>query len=837
MQKPNNGNVGPFANHRPRLAWMLTCMLLCLNLSMVDAQTTGNVKSDDNRAQQQSNLVVQAYVASQQGQFERSMALCDSALQAGFVNPDFYFIKSLNYQLTNRIGEAVDAAQRALQTDDKYILGYRQIIGCLYAQQRYGEVEHYCQAMLSLEPGNELANDYLASVAAEAKNKTFSTVFLLTLLALILLLSGLLFFKFNIKLEEFEISRLFVLAVFCTAMVYAGFFYFAQWIRSLNVQIPADRITPWIRPYYLTEHDGIEGFVLYAICFLIPAMVLVLSRYFPSVSKRLLLILLSGGGLFFFARVGFFPPMATLTSSVSHVLFLLSGVAVIILGLLYLQEKYVGLLYTALGILLIPICFIATSKISMTDYAYIFAPALRLKQGNAFHDIYFQYDIFLSLLAWLWMKMNMALDYFPLLGQLSFFLLFIGLFHFARRFYLNRSLAVFFIVALVLTRSYALMHDSVNVFQVTPLRLDLWLILLLLAYWKGWAHWSLGAVLGLLVIFHKNFGLIYLAAYMQWTLVVFLMTVSGSKNRQTLFPNHVWRQARSFLSSLKYNIILIFVGFLVGYLFFAGANPESAANYQKIGIGMLPITSHSFGWYLPILFTLVAFLLIKQRDQLTERYWQTGLFIVCLAIGNSIYFFGRSHEHNLLNISAILIVLLFLGTDLVDRHLSRTSFLKNTIPSARSAKLKIIRSLIPLCIVLLIVFSYAEGIRSKWLIQIHNLEQGQLLYRIDPDVDLESVYKLVGGQRKVYFLKHADDFIYSYMGGYRLEGYYQPLMTWIFQDQLTEFLQNLLEQGYYIIADNSSIPTGANCSDPFYIFNDLKFSHCQSEKKLCCIWN
>ena len=52
------------------------------------------------------------------------------------------------------------------------------------------------------------------------------------------------------------------------------------------------------------------------------------------------------------------------------------------------------------------------------------------------------------------------------------------------------------------------------------------------------------------------------------------------------------------------------------------------------------------------------------RDRIGDRKGQTTLFAVALTLANSIYFFGRSHENNLINISASLLLCAFIGIDL-----------------------------------------------------------------------------------------------------------------------------------------------------------------------------
>jgi len=103
-------------------------------------------------------------------------------------------------------------------------------------------------------------------------------------------------------------------------------------------------------------------------------------------------------------------------------------------------------------------------------------------------------------------------------------------------------------------------------------------------------------------------------------------------------------------------------------LIFNGASIDSAYLYQQIGIGFIQISKISFYWYFLVLVSATVAILFLKRNNLSINYFNSSLLLIALSIGNSIYFFGRSHEHNIINISASLIFVLFLFFDLVLYH-------------------------------------------------------------------------------------------------------------------------------------------------------------------------
>lgn len=628
-------------------------------------------------------------------------------------------------------------------------------------------------------------------------------------------------------IEKTSILTVLLLSTFSALILYKLFFAFSNIIWSKNLKIDFSALSPQIRSWAL-QRDGVETYVLYILVFICIALTVFLVWLYDSLRvlhKNILLVFLFLALIisswFYYSKIGFNPPMPNQAPGLSP--FALMAVVMSILWLLikvsYRKERLANILII---IFLLPICFIATGPISPSDYSYIFAPALRLLKHFEIKEIYFQYDLLLSFIAVIWMKMNINLNFFQIIGQLSFYVLFLASFFFSKRFFIKKQLSYYLLISLVLVKIYGLMHDPVLCFQVTPLRLDWWILLLALSFISGIYNKLLGIVLGLLVIFHRTFGLIYTIGYFEIISVLFLLDFIDSK---ISFQSFKIKIKKHFFLCLP-NIAILAFSF-VASLIILGDSLEAASAYQKIGIGFLPISAISFYWYFPILASATVVLLMKKRKSLSTNYFNSSLLLIVLSIGNSIYFFGRSHEHNIINISASLIFVLFLFFDLVLYPLTAKGELQ-------SKWKKVISVLLPSSFILLITFFYSAGILNRSQIQFTNLQKHQTIYPIPTDWGIKKIRDITNNSDKVYFTGNYD-FYYYYSGKYTPEGRYSPYPSWVYKGDMINFMQSLLDKGYYIVS-----PGQGAAEDPTpdkEILSELRYNRSTVQDGFKVIWN
>lgn len=602
-----------------------------------------------------------------------------------------------------------------------------------------------------------------------------------------------------------------VLATAIAGLLYFSYFQLAPWIWAQSLPFSSEQTLPWIRPW-VAERDGIELYALYVLMFLDLLCIYALSRLWDRLAEHpvryLIAVPLVATALMFIASLGFHPPMSNISERalpdiLGAALEVIAVVLPIIVVLYILQQRSPGWVLPAVSLLLFPVCFIATSPIEWYDYQYILAPALRLFHGAAIADIYFQYDLLFSLLGWAWMEVGLEINSFQVVAQTFYYLLLMGLFAFSRHWFADKRLAVFLLVALVLVRIYPGMFDAAHSIQTTPLRLDLWFVLLALVYFKGAHHWSAGLFCGLMLLLHHNFGIIYSAAYIQLLLtlsVIDMRLITGRKLAG------ITTALTGTLRKNSAGLVFMLAGFVMHYLLFRNPDIPGEFSFQNLGIGFLQIATDSFYWYVLMLTGLTFLLLIRLRTILSTNYFAAGFFLIYLAIGNSLYFFGRSHENNIINIAAVLLLMFFLLLDLVGSFLAERSLHD---ASGVPAKIFMRRNgmiIAALAFIASIAVWYGDSITVKAGIQVRNAFANQFIYPSEITQEallpvIEKVRAIAGDDRKVYFVGD-NDFLLDYYGGYAPVGYYNPVYAWISKREFIMFMQGLLDQGYYLVVDN-----------------------------------
>ena len=580
-----------------------------------------------------------------------------------------------------------------------------------------------------------------------------------------------------------ELIRGIVIASAVTAVFYWLFFRYSAAIWSFNIFLPLPEFTPWKR-MWVAEHDGLEGYVLYAMMYAIIAFTLLLSSMIARIkSWQLKNIVYFCGFLLagcFYAAIRFHPPMLAAGSGPQSLLFMAVVAAILLLLVRYgEQNKW---LPWALALVLLMLCLGSTNGFSLFDYNYVLTPALRIIPGFKLNESYFQYDYLLSLFAVFWLKLHLSAYSFYHLAEVSYFILLAGIYLFARKFFRYKQLAIYLLVSLVLIKIYGNMLGPAFCIQVTPLRLDWWLAVLVCAYWKGIQHWLTGLLLGLLIVFHHVFGLIYAFSYISFILILAVFALADKTiPARDLMRNYYHLYTR--------NISIIAVSFLVYRLFLAPSGTNTAVMYQEYGIGFLPISRQSFYWYLPVVFALIFFLGRRNRDLVPEKYLHTSWLLVLLAIGNSLYFFGRSHEHNIINVAGSLVFCLFTFFDLAHSEINKNN-------AARINRL--IFPVVSFILVLGISYVYsgrAVGrIKQQYAVGLKPQTVDQLL----PGQIRDEIKDLTGRSPKVIFMTRFD-FPYYFEGGYVPQGYYCFTDSWLFLRDYSDFLNARLAQGWYLV--------------------------------------
>jgi hypothetical protein len=189
------------------------------------------------------------------------------------------------------------------------------------------------------------------------------------------------------------------------------------------------------------------------------------------------------------------------------------------------------------------------------------------------------------------------------------------------------------------------------------------------------------------------------------------------------------------------------------------------------------------------------------------------LFILGIACIQLTYFFGRSDEHNLRNISGIIVFILFLTID--------------TIYSLSSRKKAII--LATVLFVGGIAANFSSTIIDKVNLSLSKIKSGKL---IEPDpvekqLAMQGNYLKSIDPEKIIVLSVFDSYI-IYRLGYRQIGYFSPFYANYSGSQTISFLKDHFKKGYRMIIFQSSPYTfedevGPLNNNPAMIRDKVKF--------------
>ncbi|MDP2918544.1 MAG: hypothetical protein Q8N68_03525, partial [bacterium] len=107
---------------------------------------------------------------------------------------------------------------------------------------------------------------------------------------------------------------------------------------------------------------------------------------------------------------------------------------------------------------------------------------------------------------------------------------------------------------------------------------------------------------------------------------------------------------------------------------------------------------------------------VRSRRALSEKNFQANMFLITLTVGNSLYFFGRSHEHNIINISVCLLLSLFVLLDLLyaNARNESTGRINRTALAA-----------LPFLLILIAAYSYSGRAINRFKHQCVHIKTGE----------------------------------------------------------------------------------------------------------------
>jgi hypothetical protein len=338
------------------------------------------------------------------------------------------------------------------------------------------------------------------------------------------------------------------------------------------------------------------------------------------------------------------------------------------------------------------------------------------------------------------------------------------------------------LVSLVIVRFYAIIGDFAP--QVSPIRLDLWLLPLALAFAVGLRHWSVGFLLGGLCFFSRSIGILQLGAYGLALALDFLAQRRASRSGsappffRALFDLFVGTKA-------VWGFILLWL--VAVRLAYGSIGSDAVAIYHQLGVGMMRIDPTSFYWWLLALTGGVGWLAFSRRMSLPTRVGEASIYLVTLTVSSSIYFFGRSHELNLLNTSAPYLFCFFLGLHLAWPIASDPKALRWMFRTA------------PWLMVATCAYFYSSLGFGRVVGQLTEVTtQTPLLQAASPapvpTINCSEIRQAVPDEQVIFF--SSNDYWYYESCGLVPRGYFQPMYLAILTKPLAADLSLWLHRGY-----------------------------------------
>ena len=780
------------------------------------AQSTAPLSYTDSTVKQYNQ---QALILINNNNLDEAKPFINMALAQKENAVSYYYLCHI-YAIENEWDSSIKSGEKAERLDSGFLPLYSDLLLAYTKEGDWSKAEEISDQARRGDTNGSQVETLKAldeSIANDSRSKILLTLFLFALG------SAFLFPLFTAKNKvsslpdnnTLRFSEIVLISASVSCFFWLLFEASVHWIWSFNPRLQSSLFTPMVK-MFVYERDGIESFILYTIMLACIGATVVLSNLLLKLRNKngylaffTVLFLVTA---YYFYHIGFVPPMYELgeddVSKFPEIFILL---AIISAGAYFLYDRFSIIIKIVLVLLIAYTSLVMIYPSSIVDLSFILYPALRLMHGAKITEIYFQYDMLLSFLAYAWMKLNFSLDTFAYLTHVSYFIFFVASFFFADRLFKSKWLSVLFITALVIIRYYGIWDQGADFLQVSPLRLDLWIIPLIIAYYKGVHHWLVGIALGLLVIFHRNLGIIYVGAYAELVIVLFVLDMipaiveHQSGNASKVFIRHLKLNAK--------NVLILLASVALCLILFKEMFSQSALIYRKIGVGMLRISKFSFYWYVPVMVGCLAVLLYRFRQKLGERYSETGMFIVLLLVGNSMYFFGRSHENNIINISALLILALFVLFDIliclspkeavVIAAVDNKNKKKDQKAEVKKGSLFTKRTgyiALPFLFLFMSGYYYSGRLAEKFDQQYDNFTASQYICPLTPmTIDTTAIQHITLNSPNVFFLNFYIDFYYYYYGHYAPLGYFNPMSTWIYRKDLLNFIQDLLDKHYYIV--------------------------------------
>jgi hypothetical protein len=423
-------------------------------------------------------------------------------------------------------------------------------------------------------------------------------------------------------------------------------------------------------------------------------------------------------------------------------------------------------LYLMLFVIVTLIGLLGYNTPSVYDYSYYIGPAIKLLDGEKLGTFYIQYNLLGTFLFAAMQKYPLGINdmWFVLIIIFSFWMtLYLKV---ASLLFKNRNMIVLFLFALIIVRCLSIWGGPVWIPQVSSIRMDLWVPILIVVSYFGFQSIITAIVFSLCYLLDDVFGFLYLALYVAILFYCFFLKLYNDKRIMIRIKDIML-------------FVLPVISFIIHFIIFGSLGSPAGKIYSNMHFSFLPISIFSSFWLIAWALPICLYFLCQNKQNRILYLFIFGIMCIQLA-----YFFGRSHEHNLRNISGITIFIFFLTIDTIYSMASR----KNIILWAT------------IIFVGGIAANFNSTLVEKVSISIPRIKHGRWLdpNPIDKQIADQGEYLRSIGASKIIVLTDIDSYI-NYRLGHRQAGYFSPFYANFSTKQTISFLKDEMKNGYRLI--------------------------------------
>jgi hypothetical protein len=574
--------------------------------------------------------------------------------------------------------------------------------------------------------------------------------------------------KLNSERLEFNNLKAFTL-LGLSALFYVAYLSTCGVFHKIYAYTDLNAISPWLVRWAL-ESDGIELYVMTL------AMPLFLSAaYLISISKTLNNPLFQKPWVIAFyliIPISLFALNLVYKEPIYFMSIMLFLLATIFSYSLYyatkinVSKRVQWIINSVYFLFLLGYGFALNSGASIIDYGYLIGPANKLLQGEKLGSFYMQYNLLTTSLSMIMQKMHLLANEMQIVF-ITIYVLWIMLYKkLATVLFQNKVIVLYFLTAILLVRGASVWGGHILVPQVSPLRLDLWVPLLLVVLYFGYESMVTAILFALMYLLDDMFGFLYLGLYLFSIVIIYY-----AKYKQTNINSFPIKEMKCFVPAL--------IAALIHYAIFNTFTTPAGKTYAAYHLGFMPIALSSSFWLMVWMLPVCLYLLIQNKQSKGLILFIFGL--VCIQLT---YFFGRSHDNNLLNISGIFVFILFLSIDRLYSNIKKQQ--------------------IGIAIISLLIGAIVLNYNSSIWRALNNVIENKIVNGIVYIEPLESQIRKNGeylktlNTDKIIFVTDYDSYL-NYRLGYKQVGYYSPFLANIENTETVKFLFAEIRNGYRLI--------------------------------------